>query len=387
MPGKDECATGEWSVSRVYENDACSVDTTVVLRRDVAGEDGEWSERLGYVRLRLAGGVEGHLNELLLRPAALVALRSLLASADGQEMVDWVLSLCDAGPAGGEWGNPSELLEAVQDGQALPPSDEEDPEDDDGEEQGSEDDVVDDQDLDGGGEDGDESTSRIADDDVRNAGSREDDEYGSAANEELIKLAHCHWDDDEVLCKINGQFMSEREPESWLYLAQEVRRIQSRLDGLVRSRFPSHLKQDSGPDGVSGLQWPSHAKQSRSVALKSDCYWYKDGLLSFMGYHVGESSSLSSDERRRILDYVLTERIPNVNDPAYMAQWGEPGASRRLRKMAESLAHFARSAKRNPYADKTMAISEWESDLAYLRQKYHRLGTKHTWQWPSTGRS
>ena len=207
-------------------------------------------------------------------------------------------------------------------------------------------------------------------------------DYSNATNESLVEHAHDNWDDDSLLSKVNVQFMSEREPDSWAHLEDDVREIQKQLILLVRKQSTVSADEDDG----GGVEWPPHALQSRSVALKADCYWYEHGVLSFMGYHVGESSALSAEQRRLILDYVIAEQIPKVNDPAYMAQWGDPGSGARLRKMADSLATFARSAKQNKHADKSVAVFEWESDLVYLKRTYYRFGTKHLWKWPSTGK-
>lgn len=368
MSNRDECSAAEWSISRIYGGEACSVNATVMLRRDVASEEGEWSDPLGYVRLRLNGGVEGHLNELLLRPNELVALRDFMESSEASDLVEWVLALCHARPSNGHWDNPRDLLDQVQEGELYSPKNEDASEE---EERNSDEE--------------DSGAECASGETLSTAGMPtewDDRDYANATHEALVEYAHDNWDDDGVLSKVNIQFMSEREPESWAYLEDEVREIQKQLISLVRKQFPG-----SGEPVKDGhVEWPPQALQSRSVALKADCYWYEYGVLSFMGYHVGESSSLSAEQRRRILDYVFSERIPNVNDPAYMAQWGDPGSAKRLRKMADSLATFARSAKLNTHADKTMAVFEWESDLAYLKRTYYRFGTTHPWKWPSTGR-
>jgi hypothetical protein len=371
MGNRDECASAEWSISRAYGSEACSVNATVLLRRDVATEDDEWKNRLGYVRLRLSGGVEGHLNELLLRPETLVALRDFMESPEASELVDWVLALCHAGPSSGHWDNARELLEQVQEGELYSPRG--------------------DADLEGDEEDEGESDGYDTALDVVEAGALppvgrrgewNERNYANATNESLVEHAHDNWDDDSILSKVNVQFMSEREPDSWAHLEDDVREIQKQLILLVRKQSTVSVDADDG----RGVEWPAQALQSRSVALKADCYWYEHGVLSFMGYHVGESSALSAEQRRLILDYVIAEQIPKVNDPAYMAQWGDPGSGVRLRKMADSLATFARSAKLNKHADKSVAVFEWESDLAYLKRTYYRFGTKHLWRWPSTGR-
>jgi hypothetical protein len=384
MPGGEIIATAEWTVCRVYGDEAFPLDATVVLRRDVANDDGDWSDRLSLIRLRLPGGVEGHLNELLLRPAQMVSLLNVLASSEGKEMLDWILSLCSASPLEGTWSTPRELVDGIEEGESLNlPAENERDSDDDGDDD-DEDESSDEDELEDDPQGESLAPTQHASVSAVTSDSWTDHDYARATNEQLIEYAHKHWQDEEILSKINVQFMSDREPESWTHIAANVKQIQSRVRELVRAQYPQQIGQDGS--GTGGLHWPMQAVQSSSVALKSDCYWYKDGVLSFMGYHVGESSELSPDQRRRILDYVYGGRIPNVNDPAYMSQWGAPASSRRLRKMADSLANFARSAKRNTHVDKRVAISEWESDLVYLRQRYYRLGIKHLWRWPSTGR-
>lgn len=373
MGSKDECAAAEWSVSRAYGSEQFSVNATVLLRRDVANEDEEWVNRLGHVRLRLSEGPEGHLNELLLRPEMLVALRDFMESQEASDMVDWVLGLCHARPSSGYWESVRELLDQVQEGglyyspgsEGVSEDDEEDEEENESEE--------------------DDSTPEITGcgnlPPIGPHGVWQEQDYANATNEVLVKHAHANWDDDDILSKVNVQFMSERDPDAWAHLEDEVRKIHRQLVLLVRGQASGTVEIDDD----DGIVWPPQALQSRSVALKADCYWYEQGVLSFMGYHVGDSSSLSSHQRRLILDYVFAEQIPKVNDPGYMATWGAPGSDKRLRKMADSLATFARSAKLNRHADKSVAVFEWESDLAYLKRTYYRFGTKHHWKWPSTG--
>jgi hypothetical protein len=138
----------------------------------------------------------------------------------------------------------------------------------------------------------------------------------------------------------------------------------------------------SGPPGVP--VWPKEAMKTASVALASEQFAYTDGVLSYMGYRVGRNSTLTIKRRRRILDYVVLGQLPQVNDRHYMQEWGRPKSSKRLRKTANALASFARSARRNRNADKSIAISRWEEDLEYLRERYYR--SAFSWAWPRTTR-
>lgn len=107
--------------------------------------------------------------------------------------------------------------------------------------------------------------------------------------------------------------------------------------------------------------------------------WPQEGLLSFLGYHVGQNG-VRADDRRAILDSTYKGSLPNVNSAEYMASWEAPGSADRLRKLAESLAAFCRNQKRrDPSA---VAVREWEADLEYLRHEYY--DGRYSFVWPRT---
>ena len=47
------------------------------------------------------------------------------------------------------------------------------------------------------------------------------------------------------------------------------------------------------------------------------------GMLATLGYHVGHSGE-KRQVRHAILDYLMTEQLPLVDNPVYTAEWGEP---------------------------------------------------------------
>lgn len=58
--------------------------------------------------------------------------------------------------------------------------------------------------------------------------------------------------------------------------------------------------------------------------------------MSRLGYHVGEAGGITESARRKILDFVMTERLPFFHSPIYVREWGEPRTAERFRK----LEHF-----------------------------------------------
>ena len=93
--------------------------------------------------------------------------------------------------------------------------------------------------------------------------------------------------------------------------------------------------------------------------------------MGLSGYHVGATRGRPEKQRRRILNSIfLKDDLSDVDDRTYSALWGPPMTSKRLQKLAESIAAFARTAKRSPN-DLGQAIEEWEGDLEYLKATFY----------------
>ena len=61
---------------------------------------------------------------------------------------------------------------------------------------------------------------------------------------------------------------------------------------------------------------------------------------------------------------------------------GAPGTAERLEKLADTLASFARNAKRRATRSYAKAIDDWEGDLALLHEEYY--GNMFHFWWAST---
>ncbi len=126
--------------------------------------------------------------------------------------------------------------------------------------------------------------------------------------------------------------------------------------------------------------WPSTAIMPSKEALNADQYWFEDGMLSFLGYHVGQKG-VSTDRRHLILDYVFNSKLPNVNSIEYMQEWSKPSSGFRLKKIANTLATLTKNAKRSKN-NLSLATDQWEVDLKYLKEKYYN--GKYDFTWPKT---
>ena len=65
-----------------------------------------------------------------------------------------------------------------------------------------------------------------------------------------------------------------------------------------------------------------------------------------------------------------------------MREWAAPDSPARLRKMAESLAAFARNAKRRKNQNVVEAVRNWEDDLGFLRRVFYVSKFKFAFDWP-----
>lgn len=132
-----------------------------------------------------------------------------------------------------------------------------------------------------------------------------------------------------------------------------------------------------------GFDWPSTYVSGKGNTEIDDRNWPDIGLLKRMGYKVGKSGIQNAEKRRKILEKVYeSSDLPSVKSREHMAEWGTPKSCKRLQKMANSLATFCRNAKRNSYSSQQLAITHWELDLQWLREKFYQGHC--SFSWPST---
>ena len=108
-----------------------------------------------------------------------------------------------------------------------------------------------------------------------------------------------------------------------------------------------------------------------------------EGLLGKLGYNVQKDGPPKTARQRILARFFLGESRPPKGVPeALIREWGDPLSSTRLRKVAYSIAWFARQQKGRPEPS-LQAISKWESDLEFLKDEYY--AKFHTnFLWPST---
>lgn len=129
------------------------------------------------------------------------------------------------------------------------------------------------------------------------------------------------------------------------------------------------------------FQWPSTEVAGGDGNLDGR-RWEDQGFLKFIGYNVGFSADLGPVDRQLILSRSFEGTIPPFSSMEYILEWGDPKTGVRLRKIANVISSLTRSAKRRRFADMSRAISDWESDLLFLYERFYVA--KFGFGWPST---
>jgi hypothetical protein len=126
------------------------------------------------------------------------------------------------------------------------------------------------------------------------------------------------------------------------------------------------------------FEWPSIDAPCGDGRIETKA-WRPEGMLAYLGYHVGVTNGVSAASRKAILDSVFLHPLPPLNGPVYMAEWGLPETGLRLQKLAECLAAFVRNGSRRRQPNCDVAIEEWTADLEYLYVQYYRGRFDFTW--------
>ncbi|EGQ7998529.1 hypothetical protein LH709_001086 [Vibrio vulnificus] len=162
----------------------------------------------------------------------------------------------------------------------------------------------------------------------------------------------------------------------------EIEKLEKRRESLGRDDpLYNQIKNtfDSNATSIKGFKWPSTLAYESSENIP-EVDWPQVGMLKGVGYSVG-AKGLPTAQRRELLSNIMSQQLPYVTSYAYRQEWGEPNTTARLKKLANTIANLAKNSKRSSN-NTSIAISEWEEDLRWLKENYYKNG-KYSWSWPS----
>tara|TARA_B110001469_G_C9614749_1_gene305976 strand:- start:114 stop:1652 length:1539 start_codon:yes stop_codon:yes gene_type:complete len=128
--------------------------------------------------------------------------------------------------------------------------------------------------------------------------------------------------------------------------------------------------------------WPTTDASDGDGSLEEED-WPDIGLLKHMGYTVGKSGESRSIRHQILTSVFELTSIPKIDSPEYVKSWGTQRSASRLRKMAESIAAFARNNKRSSNTSLD-SVGDWEDDLAWLEIAHYRGKFNNKFTWPRT---
>ena len=103
--------------------------------------------------------------------------------------------------------------------------------------------------------------------------------------------------------------------------------------------------------------------------------------LKMFGYTVGKSG-WPKDKRHDFLTDFIEMELPEIVEETFGDEYGKPNTTDRLRKVANVIAGICslNVAKNNPNLDQ--AISDWLTDLDFLKKKYYEDAGLQFVPWP-----
>jgi len=134
----------------------------------------------------------------------------------------------------------------------------------------------------------------------------------------------------------------------------------------------------------SDLEWPSVSPVDTSQIdeIGQESLGVTESPLHLLGYRVGETSSLSEEDRRRILREAFEmDSLPAVESDKYMAKWGAARSHQRLWRIAFHLSMLLNGPVGRDWR-KPQTRSDWVDDLSWLRKTFYKP-KRYRFAWPA----
>jgi hypothetical protein len=111
-------------------------------------------------------------------------------------------------------------------------------------------------------------------------------------------------------------------------------------------------------------------RDMREFLSNSQFFGEEHSPLAYVGYKVGRTHGLPTQERRRRLRACFQIEIPPQLAAKYQA-WGAPVTSQRFTSMCQHITMLADMRRQRPNYE--VAVSDWEADVQWLAAEYGSL--------------
>jgi hypothetical protein len=158
-------------------------------------------------------------------------------------------------------------------------------------------------------------------------------------------------------------------------------------DAYDRCGFPNPFMGGGQPVIAAALtqplwQWPVIVQTPDGTTGNFEGAFRAFSALKMFGYTVGKTKGWAKPEREAFLSDFMEQDLPAIIVQTFAQEYSDPMSAERLRKIANVIASNASNAYRKGPALLAEAISDWESDLAFLKRKYY-IGARLAFEWPS----
>jgi hypothetical protein len=106
--------------------------------------------------------------------------------------------------------------------------------------------------------------------------------------------------------------------------------------------------------------------------------------LRMFGYTVGKTKGWEKEKRQSFLSDFMTMVLPGDVTAVFGDDYGKPMSTDRLKKVADVIASNATLRYRNDPLRYSVAIADWEDDLAFLKRKFYDGAGLKFQPWPTT---
>lgn len=160
--------------------------------------------------------------------------------------------------------------------------------------------------------------------------------------------------------------------------------IRQQMLGLFAGPAQADRGAETSKIMVAKWKWPIVMKSPPSGKGGENEYGAEFSALRIFGYAVGKTKGWPVRKRHDFLTDFMEMELPDIVEKLFSDEYGQPFTTTRLRRMANVIASNASRFHRNDAQKYAVAISDWEIDLEFLKEKYYEGAGLKFEPWPIT---